>query len=124
MRERGQGQHGTKHLAQWREIVVGNPFPQPYKLLIQHGRGVEDAEYILGLHLGRAIMQCGDHAGHALLAKRNQHAPADHRLHPVWSVIGEGRVEWDGERDVAEISHAEWKWLIGIVTSCRGVGVE
>ena len=91
----------------WREIVVGNPFPQPHKLLIEHGRGVEDAEDILRLHLGRAIMQRGDHAGHALLAKRNQDAPADHRLHPVWNVIGEGGVEWDGERDVAEVRHAK-----------------
>ena len=80
---RGQRQHGAKHFAEWREIVVGNPFPQSHKLFIEHGRGVETLSTFFALHLGRAVMQRSDHARHALLAKRNQHASADDRLHPV-----------------------------------------
>ena len=102
---RGQRQHGAKHFAERRQIVVRNPFAQPKELLIEHRRSIKHTENVFGLHFRRTIMKDGDDSRHALLAEWNQDAPADHGLHPVGDAIGERKVERHREGDVAEFRH-------------------
>src|SRR6202035_56116 len=102
----GQREHGAKHFARRREGVIRNPFSQLQKLRIEYRCSIEHAENILRLHFWRAIVQPDDHAGHALLAKRNQDAPANHGLHPFRDAVSEGSIERHWKRDVAEVWHA------------------
>jgi len=117
---RSQRQHGAKHFAKRREIVVRDPLSKLDKLFIEYGTSIEHAEDIFDLHLWRTIMQRGDHSRHALLAKRYQHAPTCHGLHPVRDAVGERSVQRHGERDVTEFGHRE----TGLAYWHRNIGAE
>ena len=105
-------QHGAEDFAERRQVVVGNPVAQAQELLVQHRRRVEDAGEILGLYVlipgsGLAVVQFGDDARQALLAKGDHDTSAHHRLHPFRDAIGEDRVERYGQGYVAELRHGD-----------------
>jgi hypothetical protein len=108
---RAQRQHGAKDFTQRRQIIIGNPFAQMDKLVIEYRRSIEHAENVLCLHPGRAIMLCSNHARHALLAERHQNSSADHRLHAVRDAVGKRGVQRNGQGDVAEFRHEEGRPL-------------
>ena len=91
------------------EIVVGDPAAEAQQLLIEHRRGVEHAEDILGGDRRLAVVQFDDDARHALLAKRHQHAPAHDRRGIRRDTVGEDHVQRHGQGNVAEFGH----WLEG-----------
>ena len=59
-------------------------------------------------------MQVDDDTGHALLPERNQHAPAQHGIRPIWNRVCEGHVERHGNGDVAE----EWHGRTDRILAC------
>ena len=104
----GERQHGAKHLAGRREIVIGNPLPKFQQLFIENRREVERFDNfldLLSLNLRRTVMQLNHDARHALLPERHQHASANDRLRARRHGVGEHHVERDGEGDVAEEGH-------------------
>src|SRR5579864_4929079 len=91
-------EHGAENFAQRSEVVIGDPLAETHELPVEHGRGIEHADDVLGLYGGFAVMQVDDDAAHALLPERHQYTASDGRLHTVRNAVGEGRVQrnWQG----------------------------
>src|SRR5215470_14393682 len=100
---RAQGKHGAEYFSKRREIVVGNPLAEPHELHVEHRPRIEDADDVLGLDTGLAVVQIDDDAAHALLTEGHEHTSAYGWLHPIGHVIGEGHVERHGQGYVAEL---------------------
>ena len=59
---RTQWEHGSKDLAQRRQVVIGDPLAKFEELVVEHGLAVKHADYVLGLDVGSAIVQVNDDA--------------------------------------------------------------
>ena len=98
-------QHGTKHFAQRRKIVIGNPFPKFQQALVENRRKVERFDDSLRPNSRQTVMQLNHNAREALLPKRHQHPSANHRLHARRNGIGKHHVKRHGQSDIAEEWH-------------------
>ena len=101
-----EGQHAAKDFTERGEIVGGDPASEAEKLVVQNRRGVEHAENVLDRDRRLAIVQFNDHAGHALLAERDQDPPAHDRHRPKRDTVGEGHVQRHGYGYIAKFGHS------------------
>ena len=101
---RSQWKHGAENLADGSEIVLRDPLAQLHEVGVHHRLGVEHLKDILDLHFRLAVMESSHDAGQTVIAKRNQHPPANHRLLAA-DPVGKHHVQRDGQSDIAKLRH-------------------
>ena len=102
---RAQWKHAAKDFPERRQVVAGDPLAKADQLRIEHRRRIKHADKSFGTNGWLAVMQSGDNAGQALLAKRHEHTPAYDRLQLDGNSIGEDGINWDRKGNVAEFRH-------------------
>ena len=101
---RRQRQHGAKHFADGGNVILGDPAAQLHEFRSKSGSRIEHLAEAPRLEFRFAVVQFGDDAAQPLLAEGHNNAAADAGL-GVGNAIGEGGVEGDGQRHIAELRH-------------------
>ncbi len=101
---RRQWQHAAIYIANGRQVILRDPLSQFHQPFVQNRLGIQYLDHRLRLHGGRFIMQGSHHAGDPLIAKRDKHASAHHRL-LLGYFVGECHVQWDRQCYVTEGGH-------------------
>ena len=68
----------------------------------QYRLGIEHLENLFGFYSRLPVMQRRHHPGHAVITKRNQHPPANHRL-LTGNPVGKRHVQRDRQGDVTKL---------------------
>ncbi len=117
----GEGQHGTQHFTDRREVVLRDPLPELHQLRGEDRLRIEDGQQRFCFDGRRFIVQAQDHAGELLVAERDQDARTDGR-HCFFHSVGEEAVQRDRHGDVAKGGHVLFRRVPEAILNPRAAG--
>ncbi len=100
-----QRQHGAQDFAERSAVVAGDPVAEAEEFVVEDRFGIDQAEGVFEIRVGRIVMNTEDDAGEFARAEGDEDACAglDAMLESERERVGESLIERDWQADVAEL---------------------